>query len=386
VSGDDSLQNRQAWNPMSGVPLRPLKKIMNPLLRIVFPNFLLMSAVAFGADPAELTILQEQFTTQVSTIRQDASQKSKLAQKTYLDAVDAAQRQLAASGDLDGALAAKAERERAASGTAIEPAKRKTLPPIIQRELLRYEQAVTPVAQTGALAERKAREQYLAALARLQQQFTQSNELEKAVAVRRTRERIESEAIASGTTLVAATPPPGANTLQLSSYYDRLAKALRSPKKTNAIGSRREGKEFSALPTEGAHLVGVAIKQGEWFGAPIISSLQPIFETRNGRVRGPLLGKPTENLPIVSEAKPGYVVSELLVSGPGDHVHGIKLVFRKLDFLRQSLLPHDTYESDWLVLELEKKSARVGDPTRPAIGLCGRAGDWIGAIGLLQAP
>jgi hypothetical protein len=347
---------------------------------------ILLPVVALAADPAELTALREQFTTQLSTIQQDATQKSKLAQQTYLDAVDAAQRQLAASGDLDGALAAKAEKERAASGAAIDPAKRKTLPPAIQRDLLRYDQAVAPIAQARAAAERKVRDQYLAGLARLQQQFTQANELEKAVAVRHARERIESEAIAAGTMLRAATPPPGTNTLFLSNYYDRLAKGLRSPKRANSVGSRTEGKEFSVVPTEGAHLVGVAIKQGEWFGAPIVSSIQPIFENRSGRVRGAVLGKPAENLPIVSEAKPGYVVSELLVSAPGAHVHGVKLVFRKVDFLRQSLLSNDTYESDWLVLELDKKSVRVGDPTRPAIGLCGRAGDWIAALGLLQAP
>jgi hypothetical protein len=152
------------------------------------------------------------------------------------------------------------------------------------------------------------------------------------------------------------------------------------------VGSRKEGTEFTALPTEGAHLVGVAVKTGDWFGTPIISALQPIYETRTGKVRGPAVGKKVDELPLVAEAKPGYVVSELLVSAPGDHVHGVKLVFRKLDVFHQSLLPNDSYESDWLGVELKNKSTRVGDTARPAIGLSGRAGEWVGALGLLHAP
>jgi hypothetical protein len=103
-------------------------------------------------------------------------------------------------------------------------------------------------------------------------------------------------------------------------------------------------------------------------------------------MRGAILGKKADALSLVAEAKPGYVVSEIFVSAPGDHVHGVKLVFRKLDIARQSLVASDSYESEWLVLEFQGKSVKVGDPARPAIGLCGRAGDWIGAIGLLHAP
>ncbi|HEX8312601.1 MAG TPA: hypothetical protein VF614_14865 [Chthoniobacteraceae bacterium] len=345
------------------------------------------SLLAEGADPTELSTLRQQFEAQLAAIHQDVAQKSAVSQKTYLERLEALQRQLAASGDLDGALSIKQERDRITSGSALDPSKRKALPAALQRELARYEQTLAPITQAQAAAERKARELYLAALARLQQQFTQSNELEKAVAVRGARERMEAAA-ASSTPGIAATPPPpaGTNTLLVSSYYDRLAKGLRGPKRTTPIGSRREGTEFTELPTEGAHLVGVAIKKGDWFGTPIVSALQPIYETRGGRVRGRILGSKADELPLLAEAKPGYVVSEILVSAPGDHVHGVKLVYRKLDVFRQSLLPNDSYESDWLGIELKNKPLRVGDTTRPAIGLCGRAGDWVGSVGLLHAP
>jgi hypothetical protein len=171
----------------------------------------------------------------------------------------------------------------------------------------------------------------------------------------------------------------------MASYFDRLAKSLRSPKKTTPIGSRTEGKEYTALPKEAAMLVGFAVKKGDWFGSTIIASFQPIYATLKGTVRGPTVGRPADEFPIVVEAKPGYVVSELLVSAPQSHLHGIKVVFRKIDFLRQGVIASDTYESDWIGVELDGESVRVGDATRPAVGLTGRADKWIASIGLIHA-
>ena len=183
-----------------------------------------------------------------------------------------------------------------------------------------------------------------------------------------------------------APKPAPPNSLLVATYYDRIGKALQSPKKTTPIGGGKNGKNFTALPTEAALLVGVAVKKGDWFGTPIISSLQPIYETRTGRIRGTTVGKKADELPLVVEAKPGYVVSQLLVSAPQDHVHGIKIVFRKLDIFHQGVVANDSYESDWLGIVSNDKSERVGDATRPAIGLCGRADEWVAALGLLHVP
>ena len=180
--------------------------------------------------------------------------------------------------------------------------------------------------------------------------------------------------------------PAVANSLLVAGYYDRLGKALKAPKRTAPIGSKKVGNDFTALPGEGAVLVGVAVKKGEWFGIPILSALQPIYETRTGRVRGAVVGRKTEDLPLVAEARPGYVISQLLVSAPNDHVHGIKIVFRKLDIFHQGVMAKDTYESEWLGIAHNGKSERVGDATRPAIGLCGRADEWVASLGLLHLP
>jgi hypothetical protein len=136
-------------------------------------------------------------------------------------------------------------------------------------------------------------------------------------------------------------------------------KSLRSPKKTTPIGSRTDGKEFTALPKEPALLVGFAVKKGDWFGSTIISSLQPIYGTLKGTVRG----RPWAGL--LTSSRSSWRRNQATSSAnsgerPEDHIHGIKVIFRKIDFLRQGVIATDTYESDWIGVELDGKSERVG--------------------------
>jgi len=178
----------------------------------------------------------------------------------------------------------------------------------------------------------------------------------------------------------------GVKALLVSCYYDRLARAAKAPQVTEAVGSLEEGNDFASLPTDGAHLVGIAVQVADEFGKSVISTIQPIFESREGRSRGQAKGKAVDALPLFVEARPGYVVSELLISASGNRVRAIKVVFRKLDLSHQTLIAGDAYESEWLGADEFRKLARVGDKYRPAIGLAGRAADWVASIGLLQAP
>lgn len=182
------------------------------------------------------------------------------------------------------------------------------------------------------------------------------------------------------------TKPSGTNSLLTASFYDRVGRALHSPKKTTPVGSHTNGNDFSAIPSESAVLVGLAVKKGDWFGTPIISALQPIYENQTHRFRGEIVGKKGSDVPLVVEAKPGYVVTQLVVSAPHDHVHGIKLIFRKIDFLHQGVDANDSYESEWLGIEFQNKSQKVGDVAHAAIGLNGRADEWVASVGLLQIP
>lgn len=198
-----------------------------------------------------------------------------------------------------------------------------------------------------------------------------------------------SVAIVGG--LYADLPAPsasksGVKALLISCYYDRLARAAKTLQSTVDVGSLDEGNDFALLPMDGAHLVGIAVNVSDEFGASVIAAIQPIFESREGRSRGQAKGKAVDSLSLFVEAKPGYVVSELLINATGNSVRGIKVIFRRLDISHQTLIAGDKYESEWLGRDECRELARVGDKTRPAIGLAGRASDWVASLGLLQAP
>jgi hypothetical protein len=166
--------------------------------------FGLASFSARGEEPSELATLRQQFETQVTAIRRETAEKTAVVKKTCLDALDTVQRQIAASGDLDRALIVKGERDRIDSGAPLSGSQRDALPPAVQKELSAYEKALAPLVQARDTAEAKATTQYLTALADLQKQFTQANELEKAVAVRAEREKREPAAAALAATASAS--------------------------------------------------------------------------------------------------------------------------------------------------------------------------------------
>ncbi len=304
-----------------------------------------------------------------------------------------------AAGDLDGALALRNEQKRFAETNVFpqqdldgEAASVKQIRAATRLQLARIEQE--NAARTKALHAK-----YDAVLAQAQQQLTQAKRLDDALLVKGKRDEVAAAWLPQatgvpgpaavsplGTATGAPTVAAGPKAFLSGSYLARIAKALTSPKKTTPIGNRKNGNEFIDLPGEPAILVGLAVRKGDWFGTPIISALEPIYETRSGRIRGKEVGKKGGKLSLVAEARPGYVVTEVVVCAPQNHIHGIKLVFRKLDVFHQGVVANDTYESEWLGIEYNSKSARVGDPARPAIGLWGRADEWVGALGLLQAP
>ena len=326
-----------------------------------------------------------------------AAELKKFVQQ-YGNSLEAAITKASGAGDLDGAVALRNEQKRFADSNvfpeqdlAAEAASVKQLRAGIRTQLAKLE-------KDSATRAKALHAKYDQVLAQAQTQLTQRQRLDDALLVKAKRDEVSAAwntpTIAaaevtpgSATAPAAGAPKPaGASPLAIASYYDRIGNALRNPKKTTPIGNSKNGNSFTAIPTEAALLVGIAVKKGDWFGTPIISSLQPIYETRTGRMRGTTVGKKTDQLPLVAEAKPGYVVSQLLVSAPQNHVHGIKIIFRKLDVFHQGVVANDTYESDWLGIAQNDKSERVGDATRPAVGLIGRADEWVSAVGLLHMP
>ena len=339
---------------------------------------------------------QEVFKRDVTDVHDAELNKVKLQ---YLTSLETGIAKASSANDLNGALALRNERKRFGDTNVFPEQDEATdADSVIQlRTAIRVQLAKLETANAARAKALHAK--YDQALAQAQAQLTQRQRLDEALLVKVKRDEVAAAWLTPGTAVhgaAAVTPagtPAGTPTASAgpkaflsSSYLDRIAKALKSPKKTTPVGSRKSGNDFTELPGEAAILVGLAVRKGDWFGTPIISALQPIYETRTGRIRGKELGKKGGELSLVAEAKPGYVVTQLVVCAPGDHVHGIKIIFRKLDVFHHGVVANDSYESEWLGIDYNNKSAPVGDPARPAIGLCGRADDWVAALGLLQAP
>ncbi len=333
-----------------------------------------------------------------------AAEIKKIAQQ-YATALEAAITKASGAGDLDGSLALRTEQKRYADTNVFPEQDDAADAPVVKQIRATIRAQLARIEKDNAVRAKALLAKYDQMLASAQTQLTQHKRLDDAVLVKNKRDEVAAAwatpAITPGISPAIApvaekpapvtTPAAGQNTagpssLAVASFYDRIGKALRSPKKTTPVGNAKNGNSFTAVPPEAALLVGIAVKKGDWFGNPIISALQPIFETRTGRIRGATVGKKVEQFPLVVEAKPGYVVSELLVCAPQNHIHGIKVIFRKLDIFHQGVVASDLYESDWIGIDYEDKSKRVGDPTRPAIGLIGRADEWVGAVGLLHLP
>ena len=315
----------------------------------------------------------------------------------YVAALEAAVTKASAAGDLDGSVALRNEEKRFA-GTNLLPEQDEATDAATVKKI--REAARLQIAKLGkdtAARTKALHAKYDQFLADAQAQLTKAQRFEDALLVKAKRDEVAvlwntpvvapaTEKLASATTPGTGQKPVGPSSLAVASFYERIGKALKNPKKTTPIGNPKNGNSFTSVPSEAALLVGIAVKKGDWFGNPIISAIQPIFETRTGRIRGTTVGKKVEQLPLVAEAKPGYVVSELLVCAPQNHIHGIKVIFRKLDIFHQGVIGTDMYESDWIGIDYQDKSKRVGDPTRPAIGLIGRSDEWVGAVGLLHLP
>jgi hypothetical protein len=345
-----------------------------------------LNAVSFAQAPDPLAEKRAMLTEKIAAIQKDITGRKAPMLNAYVVAIDTLQKKFAAASDLDGAIAVKNEIERAQRNELLSKEAREKLPVPVQRELTRYEQSVAALEQARVAAEQKARAEHAATLLALQKQLTVANQLESAMRVRTEREQFEKDWKLGPHTTPTSAPANRAVSFQLGLYFDKLTRAAKTPKKSGIVGSKSKGKPFESTAKEPAHLVGVAVEKGAWFGTPILDAIQPIYEGKTGRFRGDTFGKQGKALSTIAEAKPGYVVSQILVSAPNDHVHGMKLVFQKLDTFRQTLVAEDTYSSEWLGIEFKEKSEKAGDLSKVTIGLHGVAGDWVSALGVLQAP
>lgn len=147
---------------------------------------------------------------------------------------------------------------------------------------------------------------------------------------------------------------------------------------TEVLGGDGGGK-FRDAPEQPAWLVGFRVTTPPG-GQRILKSMQPIYQTDAGRVESKVYGQPAVESLLV-EAKEGYAVAGLAVKW-GTRLDGFRVIFMRKN--GDVLDPNDRYESRWV-------GGRGGGPEKPiggdgklVIGVHGRCGLDLDAIGLIQ--
>ena len=132
--------------------------------------------------------------------------------------------------------------------------------------------------------------------------------------------------------------------------------------------------------------MGFEITKGDWFGAPLLRSVQPIYLTTAGKVKGAVYGKPG-GTPFVVEARDGYAVGGASLRD-GNFLWTLELTFMKIDAFHKNLDKADSYKSEVAgdsIKNTDKPKTHAGDGL-PIIGIFGYAKDEINALGFIQAP
>lgn len=136
------------------------------------------------------------------------------------------------------------------------------------------------------------------------------------------------------------------------------------------IGNPEGGFPFRMVNPQGETLLGFKYSMGSWAGEPAIRDLRPLYD------RSPA---PDRNTAIV--AKEGYAVGVLKVDAP-KYVSAVQIIFQRIKPDGQ-LDPTDAYTSEWIGTPSEKTVPAVDGAGKKAIGIHGRRGAIIDALGLV---
>lgn len=326
----------------------------------------------------------------------------------YVAALEAAVTKASAAGDLDGAVALRNEEKRFA-GTNLFPeqdeaadaANVKQIRAAVRAQIAKLEKETA--ARTKALHAK-----YDQFLADAQTQLTKVQRFEDALLVKAKREQAAAAWITPGIGAALATPgtpatpatggskpavpaPPvaSATTFHMKTLFNKLKAAAANPRASEKTLPKTKGKFFVDCPKEGALLVGFDVTMGDWFGAPLISSLQPIYLTSAGKVRGELHGKTGRN-PKTLEARDGYAVGGFAIHH-GTFCWSIELTYMRLDFFRGALTKTDSYQSevigDFRAHPDHKPNKNVGGDGSAIFGVFGAAeSERLNTLGIIQAP
>ncbi len=141
------------------------------------------------------------------------------------------------------------------------------------------------------------------------------------------------------------------------------------PTKTRSAGGNGGG-EFESTDPDGRPMLGICHRgAGAGFGGAI-RPITPVFQTDHDAAHG---GE-------IVVAKPGYAVGGMNVNA-GKFVFGVQLVFMRLADGR--LLPDDQYTSGWIGRQPSGPGQRLGGTGALVLGIYGRRGLAVDAIGLI---
>ncbi len=158
------------------------------------------------------------------------------------------------------------------------------------------------------------------------------------------------------------------------------ARELGRLKRASAAGGNGGG-PFEVFPAKPSVLIGFEYTTSTLYGGHLtIKSLRPIFRSRDGESVGEWHGVPHGEVHR-AKAKKGYVVSGI-VAKTGHRVDGMRLICMRVEHGR--LNSEDAYQSEWIGGRGGGAETKYAANGCPIVGICGRQGHDLDAIGFIQ--
>jgi hypothetical protein len=198
-----------------------------------------------GPEMPEIQALWATHEAAQKTVAADREKKLANLEYIYRLNVDKLKNDRAAAGDLDGALAAKAELDRLSAHQALSDEQRKAMNPALQALRASYDAALKDYHDEAAKQNAVLSQKLLADLEALQTRITTTGDLDKALRVKAEKERIAAEGTkaqpAPGPPEVKVAPVVGSTMTTFGS--GRIADATKERPFVNSLGM-----EFVPVP------------------------------------------------------------------------------------------------------------------------------------------
>ena len=173
------------------------------------------------------------------------------------------------------------------------------------------------------------------------------------------------------------------NATHLNELLKRVAslRLFGQVKRSDTVGGQRGG-PFEVTSEEPSVLIGFEYTASRHYaGHFTIKAVRPIFRATSGESLGDWCGVPRGKARRVC-AQDGYAVAGI-VAKYGNRVDGMRLIYMRVKDGR--LNPDDTYRSEWIGGRRGSPETLCAANGHPVIGIYGRKGADLGALGFLQA-